>query len=224
MFQESQSSQRFRPETERRKRVTGSRPPKAPGNLVGSESTKDRDQNTFLSSPRRIPNPFPGCAQRVALLTQPRPTAARRFLAAAGAPRSLSRRPAGGEGGLRPVGGAPAQAPRLPPPTRKRLRRGEPRASALRGGPQGGRREEGARVAAGGSRRPWPPGSPRGAWGASSRDRARARRPASCCPEKPRRDAPRTPSCREDDHGRGQERTGGPAEHVSGEYCPAVQW
>lgn len=72
--------------------------------------------------------------------------------------------------------------------------RREPRASALRGGPQGGRREVGARVAAGGSRRPCPPGSLRGAWGASSRERTRAPGPASCCREKPRREAPRPPA------------------------------
>lgn len=154
MFQESQSSQRFRPETERRKRVTGSRPPKAPGNLVGSESTKDRDQNTFLSSPRRIPNPFPGCAQRVALLTQPRPTAARRFLAAAGAPRSLSRRPAGDEGGAAPSRGRPGSGTAAPS--------AHPEAAAARRAP----RECSARRAAGrearrgregGSRREPPP-------------------------------------------------------------------
>lgn len=89
-----------------------------------------------------------------------------------------------------PAGGAADPGAGLPPPTRRRLRRGEPRASALRGGRRGGGREAGARVAARGSRRPCPPGSLRGAWGAASRERTRAPGPASCCGEQPRREAP----------------------------------
>lgn len=156
MFQEHQSSQRLQPEAERRKKFTALRPSRLVVTLLQVNPPRMREaQNAlFSTSPRRTWNPLSGGAQRVALSTQPRPTAARRFPAAAGAPRSLSRRPVGG-GGQRPVGGAPAQSPRLPPPTRKRLRRGEPRASAQRGGRQGGR--EARRGREGGSRREPPP-------------------------------------------------------------------
>lgn len=102
-------------------------------------------------------------------------------------PRSGPRRRACPAGGAAvPGAAAPSAHPRAAAARRAR-------AGALRGGPRGGRREEGARVAAGGCRRPCQRGSPWRSWGASSRDRARAPRPAPCCREKPRRDAPRRP-------------------------------
>lgn len=198
--------------------LPGQAPPKTPGDLLGANHPGSRSLALLSTQARAHPGHIPwlcpegGAAHPASAYGRPRGGAA------AGAPRPVSRERWG------PAPGRGRPGPRRPAPS------AHPEAAAARRAPRecparrasGRRREAGARVAAGGSRRPCAPGSPRGAWGASSRDRARAPRPAP----RYREAAPgrsRTPTCREDDHGRGQEGTGGPAKHVSGEYCPAVQ-
>lgn len=145
-----------------------------------------------VSPPRKRPRSIPNAICPEGGAPTSGPTAARGLPAAAGprlglpqaraghAPGRGRRRPRRRGSPLPPAGGCGEASPRectARPAAGREARRGR----------EGGSR----RVAAGGSRRPCPPGSPWGAWGTSSRDCARAPHPACCCPEEPRRDAPR---------------------------------
>lgn len=201
-----------------------SRSSKTPCHLVGSEPAERQQlQRPSPPNPRRALSTLPGCGQSAALPVQPWPAAALGFPAAAGAPRSFSRRPAGYK---RPVGGAAGRVAAAPP---RPPGGGCGAASPARVHSEAGRGEGGAKRARGwqpegAAAAPARPG-PRGAHGALPAGIARGPRAqlaaaVSRCAGTP----PKTASCREDDHGWGQEGTGGPAKHVSGEYCPAVQW
>lgn len=225
VFQEPGSSQRLQSETERRQTGTASCSPKARGDLVAGESTQDGgSERPPLHQPKAHLEPISRRCPEGGAVNPASAHDCPPLSAAAGAPRSLSRRPAGGAGGATPGRGRPDPGAAAPSahPEAAAARRAPGECTARRAAGREARRGR-----EGGSRREPPPLAARVPAGRMGRFEPGSRAgsaPSSLLPWEASPDTPRTPSCREDDHGRGQERTGGPAEHVSGEYCPAVQW
>lgn len=201
-----------------------SRSSKTPCHLVGSEPAEGSNQRPSpLTQGARL-STLPGCGQSAALRRSSLgpPAAASQPLRERPA-RSHSHRPAGVQTPGRGRRG-PGCCGSPPPPGGGCGAAGPRGGCPRRGGPRGGG-ARGARVAA--RRRAPPPALPAqvpwSAWGASSRDRSRAPRPACLLPWSLCRDAPQDPRAAGRMTMAGGGRTGGPAKHVSGEYCPAVR-